>query len=42
LDALAVGIQRRQVNWVLDADIREFFRVNDVDRGWYLSAPSVR
>lgn len=25
LDALAVGIQRRKVNWVLDADIRGFF-----------------
>src|SRR3954447_12162428 len=25
LDALAVGIKRRRVNWVLDADIRDFF-----------------
>ena len=25
LDALAVGIRRRRVNWVLDADIRGFF-----------------
>jgi RNA-directed DNA polymerase len=25
LDALAVGIQTRKVNWVLDADIRNFF-----------------
>jgi retron-type reverse transcriptase len=25
LDALTVGIQRRRVNWVLDADIRGFF-----------------
>ncbi len=25
LDALSVGIQRRRVNWVLDADIRGFF-----------------
>ena len=24
LDALAVGLQRRKVNWVLDADIRAF------------------
>ena len=24
LDALAVGIERKSVNWVLDADIREF------------------
>src|SRR5467141_758988 len=29
LDALTVGIQRKRVNWVLDADIRGFFdRVN--------------
>jgi RNA-directed DNA polymerase len=25
LDALAVGISRKKVNWVLDADIRDFF-----------------
>ena len=25
LDALAVGIKRKKVNWVLDADIRDFF-----------------
>ena len=25
LDALAVGIERKKVNWVLDADIRDFF-----------------
>jgi len=25
LDALAVGLGRRKVNWVLDADIRGFF-----------------
>jgi len=25
LDALAVGIERKRVNWVLDADIRDFF-----------------
>ena len=25
LDALAVGIQRKRVNWVLDADIRNFY-----------------
>ena len=25
LDALTVGIQRKGVNWVLDADIRGFF-----------------
>ena len=32
LDALAVGIDRTQVNWVLDADIRGFF--DTVDHGW--------
>ena len=25
LDALAIGIYRKKVNWVLDADIRAFF-----------------
>ena len=24
LDALAVGIERKKVNWVLDVDIRDF------------------
>jgi group II intron reverse transcriptase/maturase len=32
LDALAVGIERRKVNWVLDADIRGFF--DTLDHGW--------
>ena len=32
LDALATGIWRRNVNWVLDADIRDFF--GQLDRGW--------
>jgi group II intron reverse transcriptase/maturase len=32
LDALAVGIWRRKVNWVLDADIRSFF--DTLDHGW--------
>jgi RNA-directed DNA polymerase len=32
LDALAVGIQTRRVNWVLDADIRSFF--DQLDHGW--------
>ena len=32
LDALAVGIQRKRVNWVLDADIRDFF--GQLDRAW--------
>jgi hypothetical protein len=32
LDALAVGILRKRVNWVLDADIRDFF--SKLDRAW--------
>jgi group II intron reverse transcriptase/maturase len=32
LDALAVAIDRRRVNWVLDADIRDFF--TRLDQGW--------
>jgi group II intron reverse transcriptase/maturase len=32
LDALAVGITRKKVNWVLDADIRDFF--TRLDQGW--------
>jgi group II intron reverse transcriptase/maturase len=32
LDALSVGIHRTKVNWVLDADIREFF--DTLDHGW--------
>lgn len=32
LDALAVGIWRKKVNWVLDADIRGFF--DTLDHGW--------
>jgi RNA-directed DNA polymerase len=32
LDALAVGIDRTQVNWVLDADIRGFF--DTIEHGW--------
>jgi RNA-directed DNA polymerase len=34
LDALVVGMERRQVNWVLDADIRGFF--DNVDHEWML------
>jgi RNA-directed DNA polymerase len=34
LDALAVGIERKRVNWVLDADIRGFF--DNVDHEWML------
>ena len=32
LDALFVGIERRRVNWVLDADIRRYF--DSIDHGW--------
>jgi retron-type reverse transcriptase len=32
LDALAVGIKRKKVSWVLDADIRGFF--DAIDHGW--------
>jgi group II intron reverse transcriptase/maturase len=32
LDALAVGIHKRPVNWVLDADLRSFF--DTLDHGW--------
>src|SRR6185312_10883955 len=32
LDALSVGIGRKKVNWVLDADIRDFF--TKLDQGW--------
>ena len=34
LDALAVGIQKRDVSWVLDADIRGFF--DAIDHGWLM------
>src|SRR5947207_3944229 len=32
LDALAVALERKRVNWVLDADIRDFF--TQLDRSW--------
>lgn len=34
LDALTVGIERRKVNWILDADIRAFF--DEIDHAWML------
>jgi hypothetical protein len=34
LDAPAVGISRRKVNWVLDADVRGFF--DAIDHGWMI------
>jgi len=32
LDALVVGIERKKVNWVLDADLRDFF--TSLDQSW--------
>jgi RNA-directed DNA polymerase len=32
LDALSVALERNKVNWVLDADIRDFF--TQLDQGW--------
>ncbi|MDA8262197.1 MAG: group II intron reverse transcriptase/maturase [Actinomycetota bacterium] len=32
LDALTVGIKTKKVNWVLDADVADFF--TSLDRGW--------
>jgi len=32
LDALTVGLARKKVNWVLDADIRDFF--GQLDQAW--------
>ena len=34
LDALWVGLMRKRVNWVLDADIRDFF--GTIDHGWMM------
>ena len=34
LDALAYGIEKRKVNWILDADIAKFF--DRIDRDWML------
>jgi group II intron reverse transcriptase/maturase len=34
LDALAVGVQQRKINWVLDADIRGFF--DAIDHEWLM------
>ncbi len=34
LDALAVGLRRKRVNWVLDADFREFF--TSLDHQWLM------
>lgn len=34
LDALAAGILRKKVNWILDADIRDFF--SKLDQAWLM------
>jgi RNA-directed DNA polymerase len=34
LDALAAGILKKKVNWVLDADLRDFF--SSLDRSWLM------
>jgi group II intron reverse transcriptase/maturase len=34
MDALVVGIERRKVNWILDADIRDFF--GSVSQEWLI------
>ncbi len=34
LDALATGILRKKVNWVLDADLRDFFTT--IDHSWLM------
>jgi group II intron reverse transcriptase/maturase len=34
LDALTIGIQRKKVNWVLDADIRGYF--DSIDHEWLM------
>ena len=40
LDALAYGIDRRKVNWIVDADIRGFF--DTIDRDWMIRFLKVR
>jgi retron-type reverse transcriptase len=35
LDTLALGLERRRLNWVLDADIRGFF--DNIDHEWLLT-----
>jgi retron-type reverse transcriptase len=34
LDALVVGIYRRRINWILDADIRSFF--DSMSHAWLM------
>ena len=37
LDALTVGIERKKVNWVLDADVKDFF--TSLDHDWLTEVP---
>jgi retron-type reverse transcriptase len=37
LDALWVGIDKRKINWILDADIRSFY--DEIDHEWNASFP---
>ena len=39
LDALAVGIEKRRVNWILDADIRDYF--SKLDHSWLGGSSSI-
>lgn len=34
LDALVVGLKRRKINWIVDADIRSFF--DEIDHDWMI------
>jgi retron-type reverse transcriptase len=34
LDAVAVGVKARKVNWILDADIAKFF--DTIDQSWLI------
>lgn len=40
LDAVSVGLQKRKVNWILDADIQGFF--DNISHEWLLKALQVR
>jgi RNA-directed DNA polymerase len=39
LDALSVALERKRVNWVLDADIRDFF--TQLDQSWLKRSSSI-
>ena len=40
LDAVSVGLLKRKVNWILDADIQGFF--DNISHEWLLKALEVR